>query len=283
MSLEELMKVRVDSVYGASKYEQKVTRAPASVSILTAEEISLFGYRTLAEALQSMRGLYVSNDRNYSYLGARGFLRPGDYNSRLLFLIDGHRMNDNVYDGAYVSREGMVSLDLVERIEFVRGPSSSIYGSSAFFGIVNIVLKRAKDAEGVQLSASAGSFGQHEATATLGGIAKNGLETTLSASYYQADGHGRLYYPEFDPALSRDPRAANGGMSMHADGERAVGLVGSAELGKFRLATSVVSRQKDVPTASFGSAFNWREQTVDQRGSVDLRYETPLSESVQLL
>ena len=75
MSLEELMAVRIETVYGASKYEQKVTRAPASVTIVTAEEIARFGHRTLADIMRSVRGVYVSNDRNYSYFGARGFLR----------------------------------------------------------------------------------------------------------------------------------------------------------------------------------------------------------------
>ena len=100
LSIEQLMEVRVASVYGASKHEQKVTQAPSSVSIVTAEDIRRFGYRTLVDALRGIRGLYVSDDRNYPYLGIRGFLRPGDYNTRVLVTIDGHRMNDNIYDGA---------------------------------------------------------------------------------------------------------------------------------------------------------------------------------------
>src|SRR5688572_29003665 len=80
LSLEELMEVRIDRVFGASKYEQKVTRAPAAVTIVTASEIEKFGHRTLTDVLRSVRGLYASNDSNYTYLGARGFLRPNDYN-----------------------------------------------------------------------------------------------------------------------------------------------------------------------------------------------------------
>ena len=67
MSLEDLMAVEIDSVYGASGFKQKVTEAPASVTIITSEEIQRYGYRTLADILRSVRGFYVSNDRNYSY------------------------------------------------------------------------------------------------------------------------------------------------------------------------------------------------------------------------
>jgi outer membrane receptor for ferrienterochelin and colicins len=70
-SLEDLMNIEVASVYSASKYSQKVTEAPSSVSIVTSQQIQLHGYRTLAEILSSVRGFYISNDRNYTYVGVR--------------------------------------------------------------------------------------------------------------------------------------------------------------------------------------------------------------------
>ncbi len=83
MSLEELMSINVDSVYGASGFEQKVTEAPASVTIITSEEIQRYGYRTLADILRNVPGFYVTYDRNYSYLGVRGFGLPGQYNNSI--------------------------------------------------------------------------------------------------------------------------------------------------------------------------------------------------------
>jgi outer membrane receptor for ferrienterochelin and colicin len=65
MSIEDLMGIKV---YGASKFEQKESEAPASVSIVTADEIRKYGYRTLADILRSMRGFYITYDRNYSYI-----------------------------------------------------------------------------------------------------------------------------------------------------------------------------------------------------------------------
>jgi iron complex outermembrane receptor protein len=101
----------VPSVYGASKYEQKVTEAPSSVTIITAEEIRRYGYRTLADILRSVRSFYTTYDRNYTYLGVRGFGRPGDYNSRVLLIIDGHRLNDNIYDSVLAGTEGVLDVD----------------------------------------------------------------------------------------------------------------------------------------------------------------------------
>ena len=77
LRLEELADLEIDSVYGASMYLQKVTEAPSSVTIITADDIERYGYRTLADILRSVRGFYITNDRNYSYLGVRGFSRPG--------------------------------------------------------------------------------------------------------------------------------------------------------------------------------------------------------------
>src|SRR6185503_16509046 len=81
LSLEDLMNV---NIFTASKRWQTIVEAPASISIVTADEIQRYGYRTLAEILRSMRGVYIGYDRNYSYIGVRGFSRPGDYNTRVL-------------------------------------------------------------------------------------------------------------------------------------------------------------------------------------------------------
>src|SRR6185295_9539486 len=108
------------SVFGASKYEQKPSEAPASVSIITSEEIRKFGYRTLSEILRSVRGFFTTYDRNYSYIGARGFDRPGDYDTRVLLLLDGHRTNDNIYDQASIGTEALVDVDAIDRIEIIQ-------------------------------------------------------------------------------------------------------------------------------------------------------------------
>jgi len=283
LSIEELMQVRVDSVYGASKHEQKVTQAPSSVTIVTSEEIRRFGYRTLAEVLRGVRGFYVSDDRNYQYVGVRGFLRPGDYNSRVLLTIDGHRMNDSIYDGAYAGREGTIDLELVERVEVIRGPSSSLYGSSAFFGVINVITKRGGQFGGVELAGEGGTSGTHRERGTYGARYANGVEWLVSGSQYRSDGTARLYYPEFDQRSSDEPRAANDGIASDLDAEDARSLFAKLRYGAWSLAGYFNDRNKQVPTASFDTIFNDpREETRDRRGYLELNYEQRLSEALDL-
>ncbi len=122
--------------------ERKLTRAedsPASITVLSGEELRAFGYSTLAEALRSVRGFYTTNDREYEAAGERGFSTVSTYNQRILILNDGHVTNEISYGQGAVGRDFDADLSDVERIEIVRGPGSVLYGSAAFFGVVNVV------------------------------------------------------------------------------------------------------------------------------------------------
>src|ERR1017187_7141898 len=141
-SLEQLGNIQV---YSASMHVQPSEDAPSSVTVITAAEIQEQGFRTLADILQTIRSFYVTYDRNYSSLGVRGFARPGDYNTRILLLVDGHRLNDNIYDEAMIGTEFPIDIELIQRIEIVRGPVSSLYGSNALFAVINIITTRAED------------------------------------------------------------------------------------------------------------------------------------------
>ena len=271
MSLEDLMAVEIDSVYGASGFKQKVTEAPASVTIITSEEIQRYGYRTLADILRSVRGFYVSNDRNYSYLGVRGYGLPGDYNSRITLLIDGHRLNDNIFDGALIGTEFPIDVDLIDRVEVIRGPNSSLYIASAFLGVINVITKRGRDSQKVSVAGSVASYGTYQGRISYGNQFKNGLELLLSGSFYDSHGQDQLFFPQFD-----NP-ATNNGIAVNADGDESRQLLANLSWGHFTLHGVLGSRDKRIPTAPFGSVFNVTgTHTIDAHGYLDLQYDRKL-------
>src|SRR6186713_3326928 len=182
LSLEELMRLDTGRVFGASERLQPVTEAPASVSFITAEEIARYGYRTLADILRGVRGMYVTNDRNYSFLGTRGFGRPGDYNSRILLLVNGHRVNDNIYGQAEIGAEFGLDPAMFERVEIIRGPASSLYGDSAFFAVVNVITRSPASLGGGAVAVDAGSLGTRLTRGSIGHSFANGVGVAVSGT-----------------------------------------------------------------------------------------------------
>ena len=274
LSLEQLLNVEVTS---ASKYAQKSSEAPSAVAVLTAEDIHTFGYRTLGDALGGLRGLYTSNDRNYSYLGVRGFLHPNDYTSRILIMVDGRRMNENIYDSGFIGQEFMLDLDLVTRIEYIPGPGSSVYGANAVLGVVNVITKNGQDINGVQAVAELASFDSNKLRATYGNKLQNGADVLFSASQYNSGGQTNLYFSEFDTP------ATNNGIAHHMDNERASRLFTKIQFEELTLTAGYVDRFKQIPTASFGAIFNDPAyRTTDTMAYANLKYETALSDKTSL-
>jgi outer membrane receptor for ferrienterochelin and colicins len=271
MTLEDLMSIEIDSVYGASGFKQKVTEAPASVTIITSEEIQKFGYRTIADIFRNVRGFYVAYDRNYGYLGVRGYGPSGDYNSRFAVLIDGHRLNDNIFDAALIGTEFPIDVDLIDRVEVIRGPNSSLYVASAFLGVINIITKRGRDLRKVSVAGEMASYGSYQARVSYGDEFRNGLQLLLSGSFYDSSGHDRLFFKEFD-----NP-ATNNGIAVNADDDQFRQLFANLSKGRFTLHGVFGSRDKDIPTAPFGTAFNASgTHTVDARAYLDLQYDRKL-------
>jgi iron complex outermembrane receptor protein len=267
ISLEELLRIEIEPVFGASMRLQPVTEAPASVTIITGAEIARYGYRTLADVLRSVRGFYVTNDRNYSYLGARGFARLGDFNTRILLLVDGHRMNDNTFDQAAIGLEFGLDAAMFERVEIVRGPSSSLYGTNAVFAVVNVIVRKGAEQKGATAAVDSGTFGARRGHVAVGNTLASGLDYSLSASYSGSNGPARLYTPAFDATET------NNGIAERMDGEGSFQLFGRVTFADFTLTGVHGDRVKDVPTASYGSAFNQPTlQTTDQHSFVEGAY-----------
>jgi iron complex outermembrane receptor protein len=255
LPLEALMDIEVPKVYGASKLEQKATEAPASVTIITADEIKKYGHRTLADVLQSVQGFNVSYDRDYAFLGARG-LSLGDFNDRMLLLVDGHRVNNNYNDGAAIGTDFILDVDLIDRVEVIRGPGSVLYGNNAFFGVINVVTRRGQQLNGVEASTEYGSFDTYKTRVSYGKLYTNGVEVLLSGTYYDSGGQDRLYYKEFDsPALNR-------GVAQNLDGDTSGSFFGSLGYTDFTLEGAFDRRQKANPTGQYSQTVDPTTQTL---------------------
>jgi outer membrane receptor for ferrienterochelin and colicins len=272
LPLDQLVNVEVVS---ASRFKQKSSEAPSAVDVVTAEDIRSFGWRTLGDALNAMRGLHVSNDRSYSHVGVRGFLHNADSSSRILLMVDGRRMNDNIFDGGFVGEEFMVDMNLIERIEFMPGSGSSLYGSNALLGVINVITKQGKTINGTKISGEAGSLDTYRGRATFGKQWDNGADLLVNASQFYSGGADKLFFPEF--------ASNNGGIAQNADREQSRRLFGQFSYGDFTLRSGYVERDKRIPTAPFRTLFNDPDSRTNiQQMYVDLDYNTVVASDLAL-
>lgn len=246
LSLEDLLGVKVES---AAQFAQPLTETPYPVTVINAQDIRRFGFRDLGEALQMGRGVYLTRDRAYTYGGVRGFSPPGDYNSRILLMQDGARINDPLYDQASLGNESPLSLDWVKRLEFVSGPASASYGGNALFGVANAVLWNGADINGTRLSVDAGSGRFGQLGVLSGGVTESGADWLVGLNVAESQGRD-LYFSEFDTP------ANNHGKAQGLDGERYAKGLFKASLDGWRVSLSLASRTKDIPTAYYNTLFN---------------------------
>ena len=242
MSLEQLLQIKV---VGASKYEQKQSEIGAAVSVITREEIRAFGWRTIDQALASLPGVYTTYDRQYVYLGVRGFGVPGDYNTRVLVTINGNRVNDPVFDTGPFGRIFPVDMDLIERIEFIPGPGGAVYGQNAMFAVINIVTRTGAEVNGAELAVG---YQQPqslvEGRASWGGRFDNGVDVLMSVSGMNDRGQNLF----FDYGAS-----GKSGIAWGLDGDRNRQFLGSIASGPWSFEVIYGFDHKDDPTASFQS------------------------------
>ena len=167
LSLEQLAELRVTSV---SKKPKPLANEPASVFVITEQDIRRSGSTTLPEALRLAPNLQVArlDARNYA-ITARGF--NSAFANKLLVLIDGRSVYSPLFSGVYWDAQDVMLADL-DRIEVISGPGGSLWGANAVNGVVNIVTRSAEDTQGELISVG-GSVHEQQAAVRHGGELTN--------------------------------------------------------------------------------------------------------------
>jgi iron complex outermembrane receptor protein len=270
MDLEQLMTVELETVT-ASKYNQKLSETASSVTIIGKDQIQQFGYRTLSDVLRTVPGFFITNNRTYDNAGIRGFDQSADYNGRMLVMIDGIRMNETIYDSGFTDNALPIDMDLVDRVEVVRGPGSSLYGNNAFFAVVNVITKRGKDYQGGELGGAWSSFDSYKGRASYGRKLDNGLDFLASATGFNSEGQA-LRLPE--AATPDNPLGASSGANNEHDKQ----FFAKAVWGDFSFEGGYGRRFKGIPGGIFGVDFGTPASSLqDSEAFVNLQYQKALS------
>ncbi len=152
LGVDELFTLQVSSV---GRKAQQLSKSPAAVFVLTAEDIRRSGATSIPEALQWVPGLTVLRLDGRSWVvSARGGARL--YSDKILLLIDGRSLYMPLFSGVIWDMID-VPLEDIERIEVVRGPGAVMWGPNAVNGVINIITRRARATKGAMLSAATGN------------------------------------------------------------------------------------------------------------------------------
>ena len=196
-------------VVTAAGFEQKITDAPASISIITAEELAQRPYITLLDAVRNLEGVDIGETRDKTGQGTVSMRGMGsDYT---LLLINGRRQNNHgdIYPNSFGGNQfnHIPPLDAIERIEVIRGPMSTLYGADAMGGVVNVITKRELD----QWSGSAtigrsiesdSAYGE-DTTGDVyltGPLVPGKLNLSARGSWYERKASNPTYADVIDPA-----------------------------------------------------------------------------------
>lgn len=186
-TLEQLLQQKLSElpksvqVSTASRFAQTAEQS-ALTYVLTDEDIRSLGLRSLSDVLDALPGLYITSNSNFSFVGARGLGRPGDFNSRVLLLIDGVRVNENTTDAALIGPEFYLDVQWIERVEFTPGPGSAVYGNNAFLGVINVIPKRADKLLGLRTGLMVDSDSRREAQLSWAARGGEGQEAMIGVT-----------------------------------------------------------------------------------------------------
>jgi outer membrane receptor for ferrienterochelin and colicin len=191
MSFEELLNVKITT---AGKSEQQVKDIPASVVVITRADIEAYGYHSLPEILENIPGMYMTNDYSLGAvnLGVRGYWSITPNNNLMIFVNDVDQIS--LPYSSYMLDQITVPVEAIERIEVIRGPMSVLYGSGAFFGVINIFTKNVNPSKSTTNLVTT-SVGTHQTGKALLRVSNNvkDFSYSLNTSVFTSSGIDQPY------------------------------------------------------------------------------------------
>lgn len=190
IDIEDLMKVQVTSL---GKREQTLNEVPAAIYVVRGEDIRRMGVTSLPEALRGVPGMQVARSRSSTWaVSARGF--SDNSANKLLAMIDGRSVYSPLHSGIFWDVQDTF-LEDVDRIETIRGPGGSLWGSNAINGIVNVITKSAEHTQGAVLTGGGGTEERAFGGVRYGFKADDDLYLRVYTKYFARD----------EAALGTDP------------------------------------------------------------------------------
>ncbi|WP_374584335.1 TonB-dependent receptor domain-containing protein [Ideonella dechloratans] len=255
-----------DYVVTASRMPESAAQAVRPVTVITAEDIRQSGVASVTDLLRTLGGVEITQNGG---LGSSSsvFIR-GANSDHTVVLVDGVRIGSATLGTAAFES---IPLALIERIEVLPGPSSSLYGSDAIGGVIQIFTKSAKRSPGASIALTAGSHDLRQATASYAAALGQGTQLSLGLNYLSTDGINATtpdntynYNPDRDGLLQRSGQLRLT-QQINADHEVGVQWLRSASKGRFDDGPNIDSYSQSV-TQTLGAHWNgqltqsWRSE-----------------------
>ena len=239
-----------NQVFSASRYAQTIAESPADVSLITRDDINRFGYRSIGEALAAQPGFYNAASQ-WPAVGLRGVAIPGDFSSRILYMVNGMPLYEPFYGGFFVE---YLDINSIERIEVVRGIGSSLYGSGAVMGIVNLITQKGYKTPVSMAALEAGSNNTYKVYGSDARVSQNGIDSFVSVSGTSSRGRD-VRLPEYNTISSSNDAMEN------------LRLFGRLADKDAWLQFVFVDAAKNDPLGSFGTVLNTGKLLLRERFS----------------